>query len=69
MGKEEWLPCPVCEGKTRTRVRQDTTLTNFPLYYPKCKQETVVDIQQLNMVIIKEPDARAQSQRRRADNS
>ncbi|MDR2047239.1 MAG: cysteine-rich KTR domain-containing protein [Clostridiales bacterium] len=37
MNKDEWLLCPVCKSKTRTRLRQDTTLTNFPLYCPKCK--------------------------------
>jgi ribosomal protein L44E len=68
MDKEEWLLCPVCKSKTRTRIRGDTTLTNFPLFCPKCKQETLVNVQKLNMSIIKEPDATAQSQRRRADN-
>ena len=29
--KEYWLPCPVCKGKTRTRVHEDTTLVNFLL--------------------------------------
>ncbi|MBR5403703.1 MAG: hypothetical protein IK113_05725 [Bacteroidales bacterium] len=24
--KEYWLMCPVCKGKTRTRVHEDTTL-------------------------------------------
>ncbi|MDR0287761.1 MAG: cysteine-rich KTR domain-containing protein [Clostridiales bacterium] len=28
MEKEEWLLCPACMNKTRTRIRQDTTLTN-----------------------------------------
>jgi ribosomal protein L44E len=70
MGAKEWLRCPVCNGKTRTQVAQDTVLKNFPLFCPKCKQETVVDVQQLNTVIIKEPDALARShERRRADNS
>ena len=32
--------CPVCKGKTRTRVHEDTTLVNFPLFCPKCKAMT-----------------------------
>lgn len=61
MQKEEWLLCPVCKNKTRTRIRQDTTLTNFPLFCPKCKQETLINVRKLNITIIKEPDAKAQS--------
>ena len=61
MEKENWLLCPVCKSKTRTRIRHDTTLTNFPLFCPKCKQETLVNVQQLNTSVIKEPDAKAQS--------
>ena len=59
--KEEWLLCPVCGSKTKTKIRPDTTLTNFPLFCPKCKHETVVNVQQLNMSVIKEPDAQTQS--------
>ena len=61
MEKEKWLMCPVCNGKTRTKLRQNTTLTNFPLFCPKCKKETIVDIQQDGKIIIKEPDAKTQS--------
>ena len=39
-----WLLCPVCGNKTRLKVRQDTELINFPLYCPKCKQETLVNV-------------------------
>lgn len=38
--KEYWLICPVCKGKTRTRVQEDTVLVNFPLFCPKCKAVT-----------------------------
>lgn len=27
----QWLLCPVCHGKTRVRIREDTVLHNFPL--------------------------------------
>ena len=51
--KEEFLLCPVCDNKTRTKVYVHTTLTNFPLFCPKCKRETVVDVEELNLTVIK----------------
>jgi len=53
MEKTEWILCSVCSNKTRTRLRQDTTLINFPLFCPKCKQETLVNVRQLNTTVIK----------------
>ena len=41
MCKTEWILCPLCGSKTRDRIREDTVLKNYPLYCPKCKQETV----------------------------
>ena len=57
----EWILCPVCGNKTRTKIREDTELRNFPLFCPKCKQETLISVKQLNMSVIKEPDAQTQS--------
>ena len=57
MQKEEWLLCPICGNKTRLKIREDTELKNFPLFYPKCKQEVLISIKQFNMSVIKEPDA------------
>ncbi|NBH19953.1 conjugal transfer protein [Clostridiaceae bacterium] len=61
MKQEKWLLCPVCGNKTRLKLREDTILENFPLYCPKCKQETLINVQQMNMSVIKEPDAKTQS--------
>ncbi len=61
MNTEKWLLCPVCQSKTRTMVREDTELKNFPLFCPKCKQQTLINVQKLNMTVIKEPDAQTQS--------
>lgn len=58
---QEWIVCPICNNKTRLRVRQDTVLENFPLFCPKCKQETLIHVKQLNMSVIQEPDAQTQS--------
>jgi len=57
MDKTKWVDCPVCKNKTRVKVREDTELINFPLFCPKCKQESLINIQKLNMSVIKEPDA------------
>jgi len=61
MYKYEWILCPVCSGKTRVKVRFDTVLENFPLFCPKCKRETIINVKQLDMSVVKEPDAETQS--------
>ena len=60
MDKTEWVTCPICKNKTRVKIREDTELINFPLFCPKCKQESLVNVKQLNISIIKEPDAKLQ---------
>ncbi|MFV0466137.1 MAG: cysteine-rich KTR domain-containing protein [Lachnospiraceae bacterium] len=57
MQVEQWILCPVCGNKTRLKIREETELKNFPLFCPKCKQETIINIRQFNMSVIKEPDA------------
>lgn len=59
---QEWIMCPICNNKTRLKVRIDTVLENFPLFCPKCKQETIISVKPMNITIIKEPDAQMQSQ-------
>lgn len=44
MCKTEWILCPLCGSKTRDRIREDTVLKNYPLYCPKCKQETLISV-------------------------
>lgn len=53
----EWILCPICGNKTRLKIRVDTELKNFPLFCPKCKQESLINAKQLNISLIKEPDA------------
>ena len=53
---EQWILCPVCGNKTRLKIREDTELKNFPLYCPKCKQETLIEVTNLQVIVIKEPD-------------
>lgn len=60
MAEIKWILCPVCNNKTRLKIREDTVLENFPLFCPKCKQETLINVRQLNTSVIKEPDAKTQ---------
>ena len=53
--KSEWIMCPICGNKTRDKIREDTELKNFPLYCPKCKQESLIDAKNLQITVIKEP--------------
>lgn len=46
-----WIYCPVCGGKTRTKVCKETVLVKFPLYCPKCKKEVKIDVVQLKIVV------------------
>lgn len=55
--KTNWLMCPFCGGKTRIKIREDTELYKFPLFCPKCKQEQIVNVQQLKIIAVIEPDA------------
>lgn len=40
-----FVRCPVCGGKTRTKIRPDTCLENFPLFCPKCKSQRLIGMQ------------------------
>lgn len=55
--KTKWVFCPICGSKTRNRIREDTIMKNYPLYCPKCKKETLIDVKNLQITVIKEPDA------------
>ncbi len=48
-----WIHCPICDGKTRTRVYADTAMFKFPLYCPKCKKEIRVDVFQFKIALSK----------------
>ena len=57
MNDLEWIKCPICGNKTRLKIRSDTIIKNFPLYCPKCKQENLIEVKDMKIKIIKEPDA------------
>lgn len=56
----KWILCPVCNSKTRLKIRVDTELKNFPLFCPKCKRETLINVKQYATKLIGEPDAKTQ---------
>ena len=59
--KIEWILCPFCGRKTRLKIRYDTVLENFPLYCPKCRKESLINVKNQIVTIVKEPDAKTQS--------
>lgn len=56
MKQTEFINCPTCGSKTRSKVREDTILKNYPRYCPKCKQEVLIEVKDLQVNVIKEPD-------------
>ncbi|MDE7330766.1 MAG: cysteine-rich KTR domain-containing protein [Lachnospiraceae bacterium] len=49
MNQEKWLICPICGSKTRLKLRENTMLEKFPLYCPKCKQETLINVKYIQI--------------------
>ena len=49
-GWQRRVRCPICKNKTRTKLYEDTELRNFPLYCPKCRQETLIDAKGLTRI-------------------
>lgn len=63
MKNREWIYCPICGNKTRIKILEDTEIKKLPLFCPKCKKETIIDVQKYVVTIIKEPDAQTQSRK------
>ncbi len=59
--ESEWILCPVCGNKTSVKIREDKVLKNYPLYCPKCKRETLIEVKDLQVTIIEGLEARTQS--------
>lgn len=55
--ESQWIICPICNNKTRLKLREDTILKNYPLYCPKCKQECLIDAEAMKVSVVTEPDA------------
>lgn len=54
MQKLEWIKCPICGNKTRLKMRKDTIMKNFPLYCPKCKNESLIDVKNFKVTNVNE---------------
>ena len=52
----EWIRRPACGNKARNKIREETILKNYPLYCPKCRQETLIEAKNLQVTVITEPD-------------
>lgn len=59
MNTNDWIKCPVCNNKTRVQMRPDTELKNFPLFCPKCKQESLIEAKNLQVTVINDNQAQA----------
>lgn len=51
MNTTAWVYCPVCGNKTRTMIREDTEMKNFPLYCSKCKKETIINVEDMEVTL------------------
>ena len=47
----QWLLCHVCGSKTRDRIKANTEMKNFSLYCPKCKKETIINVQDMKITL------------------
>ena len=56
-----WIHCPFCKCRTQTKIRADTSLKNFPIFCPKCKQECLIDVDNMKIRLSVVPDAKTQS--------
>lgn len=43
---KEWVLCSACGNKTCNRIRVDTVLIKYPLFFPKCKQQMLDSVGQ-----------------------
>lgn len=57
IGESRIISCPHCQGKTGTKVYEDTVLLNFPVYCPKCGREYRIDVLKFVMNVSNEANA------------
>ena len=43
-GEKRWVLCPQCGAKTRLQIFRETELKAFPLFCPKCRRETIINV-------------------------
>lgn len=50
--QRDWIKCPVCGNKTRDKIQENTIMRNFPLYCPKCKRESLINVNNFEIQVI-----------------
>ena len=45
----ERISCPVCGNKFQIMILKNTKPQNFPLHCSKCKEETIINVQNINI--------------------
>lgn len=58
--EEKWILCPVCGAKTRLRLLRKTVLRDFPLFFPKCRRESIINARNFQIERVNQPDAETQ---------
>lgn len=51
-----WIHCPRCKCRTRTKIKKETMVKNFPVFCAQCKQEYMIDVKEMNIKLSVEPD-------------
>lgn len=41
--EKRWVLCPRCGVKTRLQLFRETELRTFPLFCPKCRNESIIN--------------------------
>lgn len=54
--EETWVLCPFCGSKTRVKLREDTVILNLPLFCPKCRQECVINAEDMKISVKKDAE-------------
>lgn len=55
--EKRWILCPQCGEKTRLQILRQTELKAFPLFCPKCRNESIINARNF-IVEIGRPDAK-----------
>lgn len=49
--QRQWVFCPCCGAKTRLQLVRQTELRRFPLFCPKCRKETMIDVRHFRVSV------------------
>lgn len=53
MNRTEWIYCPICGNKTRTMIREDTELKNFPVALSKMQKGTLINAKNRKVLLLR----------------